>query len=133
MTWARYIDTSIVVYDDLGGVAVTLPRSATSDEVAAAFNAATQPEQKPDWARFKRIAMASDTFTAITTAIPPQSCGYLTTALVMAEIGQLDFFKWAWPEIVRQAGVPPEVVAGFAGIATACNLPAEFVAALQPS
>lgn len=132
MTWARYTDTSIVVYDDLGGVAVTLPRSATSDEVEAAFNAATQPEQEPDWARFKRIAMGSSIFTAIAKAIPPQSSSYLSAALIAAEEGRLGHFQFAWAEIVRQAGVSPEVVAGFVGIAAACNLPAEFLAALQP-
>jgi hypothetical protein len=28
--------------------------------------------------------------------------------------------------------VPPEVIAEFQQVATACNLPAEFIAALQP-
>jgi hypothetical protein len=133
MTWARYTDTSIIFYDDLDDVAATLPISATSNEVAAAFRTIDQADQEPDWERFKRIAMASSTFTAITTAIPPQSCAYLTTALVVAEMGQLGLFKWAWSEIVHQAGVPPDVTAGFAGIASACHLPAEFVATLHPA
>jgi hypothetical protein len=132
VTWGKYTNDGFVIYDDLGVEVAGLPLSATSDEVAEAFRAINRTEQEPDWARFKRIAMASSTFTAITTAIPPQSCAYLTTALVMAEMGQLDLFKWAWSEIVRQAGIPPDVTAGFAGIASACNLPAEFVAALNP-
>jgi hypothetical protein len=132
VTWGKYTNDGLVIYDDLGAEVARLPVSATSDEIAAAFKAIDQADQEPDWARFKRIAMASSTFTAIATAIPPQSCAYLTTALVEAEKGEIGFFEFAWPEIVRQAGVPPEVAAGFAGIASACNLPAEFVAALNP-
>jgi hypothetical protein len=90
------------------------------------------PPPAPDWERFKRIAMTSSVFTSIATAVPPQSISYLTASFIEAEKGETQRFRDTWNLVVHQAGVPPEVLAGFAGIAVACHLPAEFVAALNP-
>jgi hypothetical protein len=121
-------------YENENGNTITEYREAlTSGNYPAPITEPIPQLNLPNWAQFKRIAMVSSTFTAITTAISPQSCAYLTTALIMSEMGEYAFFTWAWPEIVRQANVPPEVVSSFAGIAASCHLPADFVAALQPS
>ena len=95
------------------------------------------PEPTPDWPRFKRIAMASDTLNSILAGayaygVAPVAAGALAPALLQAETGAVADFAAAWATIVRTVAVPPEVVAGFVGAAEACNLPDEFVAALQP-
>jgi hypothetical protein len=113
-----------------------------SDDVngAAAYGwelvAIPEPVPVPDWGRFKRIAMASDTLNSILAGaygVAPVAAGALAPALLQAETGAAADFAAAWAVIVRTVAVPPEVVAGFVGVATACHLPAEFVAALQPS
>jgi hypothetical protein len=95
-----------------------------------------EPAPVPDWPRFKRIAMASDTLNSILAGaygVAPVAAGALAPALLQAETGAVADFAAAWAAIVKAVAVPPEVVAGFVGVATACHLPAAFVAALQPS
>ena len=95
-----------------------------------------EPVPVPDWGRFKRIAMANDSLNSILAGaygVAPVAAGALAPALLQAETGATSDFAAAWAAIVRTVAVPPEVVAGFVGVATACHLPAEFVAALQPS
>jgi hypothetical protein len=108
-------------------------RDATAEEVAD-YDAANQPP--PDWARFKRVALGSDTLNAIlATAYQsvPVAAGALASALLRAESGDCADFAAAWSAITRAVPVSSEVAAGFAGVARACSLPSEFVAALQPS
>jgi hypothetical protein len=88
----------------------------------------------PDWTRFKAIAMGSDSLKEIMLVAyqeNPQSAGFVATGLKEAERGELADFATAWAMVVGAANVPPEVIAGFVAVATACHLPAEFVAALE--
>jgi len=107
-------------------------RDATDEEIAA-YDAANPPT--PDWSGFKATAMGSDTLNAIlTTAYQsvPVAAGALAPALMRCEAGEYADFATAWSLCCSAASVPPEVIAGFVGVATACNLPAEFVAVLGP-
>jgi hypothetical protein len=94
------------------------------------------PAPAPDWARFKRVALGSDTLNSILVAAyqsVPVAAGALAPALLRAETSDAADFAAAWGAIRRALPVPLEVVAGFVAVAEQCNLPAEFVAALQPS
>lgn len=103
--------------------------SLDSVEAAAAAPA-------PNWDRFKRIAMASDALNQILVDAyqsAPVAAGALAPALMRAETdNELADFVTAWGLIVQAANVSPQVLAGFVGVATACHLPADFIAALQP-
>ena len=107
-------------------------RDATAEEIAA-YDAANPPA--PDWARFKSVAMGSDTLNAIlATAYQtvPVAAGALAPALMRCEAGDVADFATAWSVCCTAANVPSKVIAGFVGVATACHLPEEFVAALGP-
>jgi hypothetical protein len=94
------------------------------------------PEPPADWARFKRIALNSDTLNQIIATAygsVPVAAGALASALLRAESGDVSDFADAWRKITRAVDVPAEVIAGFVGVATACQLPADFVAALSPN
>jgi len=87
-----------------------------------------------DWARFKRIALNSDTLNQIIAAAydsAPVAAGALASALLRAESGDVTDFADAWKKITRAVSVPAEVTTGFVGVAQACQLPADFVAALS--
>jgi len=87
-----------------------------------------------DWTRFKRIALNSDTLNGIIAAAyesAPVAAGALASALLRAESGDVSDFADAWKKITRAVDVPAEVIAGFVGVATACQLPPDFVAALS--
>jgi hypothetical protein len=93
------------------------------------------PEPMPDWARFKRIALNSDTLNRIIASAyesAPVAAGALASALLRAESGDVSDFADAWKKITRAVDVPAEVITGFVGVATACQLPPDFVAALSP-
>jgi hypothetical protein len=101
-------------------------RDATAEEIITTA----------DWARFKRIALNSDTLNQIiATAYDsvPVAAGALASALLRAESGDVSDFADAWRKITRAVDVPAEVITGFVGVATACQLPADFVAALSPN
>jgi hypothetical protein len=109
-----------------------LVRAATAEEIAA-YDAANPPT--PDWARFKAVAMNSDSLNAIlATAYQsvPVAAGALAPALMRCEAGDVVDFATAWSVCCTAANVPSKVIAGFVGVATACHLPEEFVAALGP-
>jgi hypothetical protein len=108
-------------------------RDATAEEIAA-YDAANQPP--PDWARFKRVALGSDTLNTILVAAyqsVPVAAGALAPALLRAEGGDVADFAAAWAAITRAVDVPAEVIGGFAGVARACSLPQEFIDALSPN
>lgn len=89
-----------------------------------------------DWARFKRIALNSDTLNGIIATAydsAPVAAGALASALLRAESGDVSDFADAWKTITRSVDVPAEVISGFVGVAQACQLPADFVAALSPN
>jgi len=108
-------------------------RDASPEEIAD-YDAANQPP--PDWPRFKRVALGSDILNQILVAAyqsVPVAAGALASALLRAESGDCADFAAAWSAITRAVPVSSDVTAGFAGVARACSLPTEFVAALQPS
>jgi len=87
-----------------------------------------------DWARFKRIALNSDTLNQIIATAyesAPVAAGALASALLRAESGDVSDFADAWKKITRAVDVPAEVITGFVGVAQACQLPPDFVAALE--
>ena len=89
-----------------------------------------------DWPRFKRIALNSDTLNQIIASAyesAPVAAGALASALLRAESGDVSDFADAWKKITRAVDVPSEVITGFVGVATACQLPPDFVAALEGS
>jgi len=105
---------------------------ATPEEIAA-YDEANKPA--PDWARFKRIALNSDTLNGIIAAAyesAPVAAGALASALLRAESGDVSDFADAWKKITRAVDVPAEVIVGFVGVAQACQLPPDFVTALSP-
>jgi hypothetical protein len=151
MAWARYTDTSVVAYDDLGNVVTTLPRSATDYEVAAAFKAIDQANQEPNCAGFQVELLQSAAFSAariearqiLDSELPraenvkrDQLLRASTVisdlgAVVLATASQQDptLLIGAWL-ILRQADlVSPDVAAGMAQIATAYHLPSQLIRA----
>lgn len=88
------------------------------------------PPPAPDWARFKRIALGSDSLNRILVdayQVAPVAAGALAPALLKAEQGDGADFVAAWSAIGRAVTVSSETVAGFVNVATACNLPHEFI------
>jgi hypothetical protein len=105
-------------------------RPATADETAA-YDLAHPPA--PDWATFKTTALNSGTLNAIVADAfqsAPVAAASLAPALLRAEGNGSGDFAAAWSAICAAVPVPAEVIAGFQQVATACNLPEEFVVAL---
>jgi hypothetical protein len=151
MAWARYTDTSIIFYDDLGDVAATLPISATSNEVAAAFKAIHQADQEPNWTGFQVELLQSAAFSAariearqiLDSELPRaenvKRDRLLRAATVISDLGAVvlatasqqdpTLLIGAWL-ILRQADlVSPDVAGGMAQIATAYHLPPQLIRA----
>jgi len=94
------------------------------------------PPPSPDWAQFKATALGSVSLNSVMADAyqsAPVAAGTLAAALLRAEQGEPQDFATTWAAIGQAVTVPHEAVAGFVGVAQACNLPADFVAALQPS
>ena len=107
---------------------------APTIEELAAYDIARRPG--PDWATFKSTALNDTTLNAIVAgAIPaaPLAALSLAPALLRAESQGPADFAAAWSAICAAVAVPAEVIAGFQQVATAYNLPEEFVGALYPS
>ena len=105
-------------------------RPATADETAA-YDLAHRPA--PDWATFKVTALNSGTLNAIQAdafASAPVAAASLAPALLLADSNGSGDFAAVWSAICAAVPVPAEVIAGFQQVATACNLPEEFVVAL---
>lgn len=93
------------------------------------------PVPTPDWTTFKTTALGSSSLNSILAAAyqtVPVAAGALAPALLAAEQGNINDFAIAWAAICTAVTVPPEVITGFVSVATSCNLPAAFVAALWP-
>jgi hypothetical protein len=119
-----------------------LPLTATTTEVdAAAVAYATPPPPVADW----------DTFVAWLYKFPPIATGMgaarlstdpqgepattgLPTALDEARLRQnYPAFSLAWGLFLLASQMPPEALGAIVTKATLCHLPADFLAALQPS
>jgi hypothetical protein len=93
------------------------------------------PTPTPDWAKFKVTALSSDSLNTILAdafQIAPVAAASLAPALLQAEYAGPTDFAAAWSAICSAVPVPPEVIGGFQAVATQCNLPTEFIAALSP-
>jgi hypothetical protein len=93
------------------------------------------PPPAPDWARFKSVALTSESlrdFMANAYQVNPFAAGLLVPALLSGGAGDASDFARAWSAIGQAVVVPSEVVAAFLAVAADCNLPEEFVAVLQP-
>jgi hypothetical protein len=93
------------------------------------------PPPSPDWTQFKATALGSVSLNSVMADAyqsAPVAAGALAAALLRAEQGEPQDFATTWAAIGQAVTVPPEAVAGFVGVAQACNLPADFVAALEP-
>jgi hypothetical protein len=106
----------------------------------AAFNtiAALIPPAPPipDWAAFRSgLLTSADVATAMATArtagAEPAATN-LPMALKDAQAGQVAEFAACWGLVVAAGGASPEALAALVAAAEACNLPADFVAALSP-
>ena len=108
-------------------------RPATAGEITD-YDFAHRPA--PDWATFKSTALNSATLNAIVADAfksAPVAAASLAPALLRAEGNGSSDFAAAWSAICAAVPVPAEVIAGFQQVATGCNLPDEFVAALSCS
>ena len=105
-------------------------RPATADEITA-YDLAHPPA--PDWAPFKATALNSTVLNLIVADAfqsAPVAAASLAPALLRVESNGAGDFAAAWSAICAAVPVPAEVIAGFQQVATACNLPEEFVGAL---
>jgi len=90
----------------------------------------------PDWATFRSgLLTSADVAQAMTTAraagAEPAATN-LPMALKDAQAGQVAEFAACWGLVVAAGGASPEALAALVAAAEACNLPADFVAALSP-
>ena len=93
------------------------------------------PVPAADWATFKTQAIESAGLNAILADAlveAPVAASALASAVLRAEQGDVADFRASWLAIC--AAVPAAVAAapGFQQVAMACNLPADFIAALEP-
>lgn len=94
------------------------------------------PAPTPDWATFKSTALNSSSLNSILAAaygVVPVAAGALPPALLAAEQGRTSDFSASWSAICAAVPVDLQVITGFVGIATDCNLPVDFIAALTPT
>jgi hypothetical protein len=94
------------------------------------------PAPIPDWATFRGGLLVSPEVAALMGSARESGCEPAVTALPVAlekaQSGDVGDFAACWALVVRDGGASPELVAQLVATAEACNLPAEFVAALQP-
>jgi len=57
----------------------------------------------------------------------------LPVALERAQSGDVSEFAACWALVAAAGNASAEMLAELASLATSCNLPAEFIAALQPA
>ena len=91
----------------------------------------------PDWATFRAGLLTSadvaQVMTAARAAGAEPAATNLPMALKDAQAGQIAEFAACWGMVAAAGGASPEALAALVAAAEACNLPAEFVAALAPS
>lgn len=114
---------------------------AAGNPKAGQWEAYTPPPEPPspptsDWATFKATALNSSSLNSILSAaygVVPVAAGALAPALLAAEQGRISDFAASWSAICAAVPVDPQVITGFVGVATDCNLPVDFIAALTPT
>jgi hypothetical protein len=91
----------------------------------------------PDWGTFKSGLLTSADVAQIMSSARAAGCepavSALPVALQKAEGGNPAEFATCWGLVVAASGASPEALAALVAAAEDCHLPAEFVAALQPS
>jgi hypothetical protein len=98
------------------------------------------PEPVSDWAGFgawlgDEPAAAEAIATARLSVSPqgePATSWYLPQAIMTARLGNITEFAMAWTRFRQASHMSPEVLAAIVAKAAEFNLPAEFIAALQP-
>jgi hypothetical protein len=137
----QYTATAITITDDTGArPPIVLPPTATATEVDAAAAEYHSQDPDPDW----------DTFVAWLYQFPPISTGMdaarrstdpqgepattgLATTLDEARLRKsYQPFALAWGLFLLASGMAPEALGAIVAKAVECNLPAEFITALQP-
>ena len=119
-------------------VSITDPDSDDVNGTAAygwELVAIPEPAPMPDWAVFKAAAIGSSTLNTIIAQAftsAPVAALALVPALERCETNGSDDFAFRWAAVCSAVEVSAEVIAGFQAVATTCNLPANFIAALDP-
>jgi hypothetical protein len=94
------------------------------------------PAPTPDWATFRGGLLIFPEVAALMGNARESGCEPAVTALPVAlekaQSGDAGDFAACWALVARDGAASPELIAQLVSTATACNLPAEFVAALQP-
>jgi len=94
------------------------------------------PAPTPDWATFRGGLLISPEVAALMGAARESGCEPAVTALPVAlekaQQADLGDFAACWALVVRDGQASAKLIAELVAGATACHLPAEFVAALQP-
>ena len=94
------------------------------------------PAPTPDWATFRGGLLVSPDVSALMGAARESGCElavtHLSVALEKAQSGDTVDFAACWALVARDGGASPELIAELVATATACHLPAGFIAALQP-
>jgi len=94
-----------------------------------------EPAPMPDWAAFKGGLLTSAAVAQVMGAAREAGCEPAVTnlpvALEKAQSGNVAELAACWGLVVAAGGASPETVAELVAAAEACNLPADFVAALS--
>ena len=94
------------------------------------------PAPAPDWATFRGGLLISPEVATLMAAARTAGCEpgvtALPVALEKAQSGNMGDFAACWALVARDGQASAELIAELVATATACNLPAEFVAALSP-
>lgn len=92
-----------------------------------------------DWARFRNDVLNSPQFLLLlgdATQHPDAEvrarAAMLVPLYLLAEAGTIGPFQEAWHGLVAGLSIPSQLIASAVAAAQACQLPAEFVAALSP-
>jgi len=142
-----YSSAGITITDDADASRppVILPPTATPADVEIAVNAYLPPPPPPlpppDWLTFAGwlfgfppMAAAMATARSSTTHQGEPATTSLPAAMDEARLRQnYVAFALSWGQFLAASQLPAEAIAEIVGKADACNLPPEFIAALQPT
>lgn len=137
----QYTATAIIISDDTGArPPIVLPPTATAAEVDAAAAEYHSQDPDPDWLafagwlyQFPPIAAGMDAARLSTDPQGEPATTGLPTALDEARLRQnYPAFSLTWGLFLLASGMPPEALGAIVAKAAECNLPAEFITALQP-
>lgn len=140
----QYTATNIIISDesDPSRKPLTLPRNTSPEEVeAAALAYLPQPPLNPDWLGFASwlygfppIAAAMIVARAATEPQGEPAATALPAAMDEARLrGNYFAFAVSWSVFIAASAMPASDLAQIVAKAEDCHLPAEFVAALQPT